>query len=82
MSEYKRDEWSLGDGVIVGVTYIHLDCDDLGDWYIDHAEYDDGDEATELERFELQDMNPDKFADLVRETIDAEAEARAEDNYE
>ncbi len=78
-NKYKRDEWTLGDGVIVGVTYIHLDCDDLGDWYIDHAEYEDGDEATELERFELQDMNPDKFSELILERLEADAEAMALD---
>ncbi len=79
MSEYKRDEWTLGDGVIVGVTYIHLDCDDLGDWYIIGAEFENGDNATDAELAQMMDMNAEKFAELIRETIEAEAEAMALD---
>ena len=78
-SEYKRDEWSLDDGVRVGVVHIRAECDPQGDWQITYAEFENGDEATDSELAQLQDMNADKFADLIRDTIDAEAEARALD---
>ena len=77
--EYKRDEWSLDDGVIVGVESIRVACDPQGDWYIASAEFENGDDATDAELAQLMDMNPDKFAELVRETIEAEAEAMALD---
>ena len=74
--------WSLDDGWWVAVESIRIACDPQGDWYIASAEFEHGSDATDAELERLRDMNPEKFADLVRETIDAEAEARAEDNYE
>ena len=79
---YDGDIWGLDDGAWVAVNSIRVACDPQGDWYIASAEFENGDDATDAELEQLRDMNPEKFADLVRETIDAEAEARAEDNYE
>lgn len=78
---YDGDIWGLDDGAWVAVESVRLACDPQGDWYIESAEFENGDNATENELAQMQDLNAEKFADLVRETIDAEAEAR-EDYYE
>lgn len=78
-TKYKRDEWSLDDGVRVGVESIRVACDPQGDWSITYAEFENGDDATGSELEQLRDMNPEKFAELIHETIEAEAEAMALD---